>query len=55
MLEGATFSDDASPFVFKHVVEKTTLQLPQVKKVVVCPDGILDFWSESDEPPTKCP
>ena len=55
MPEGATFSGDGSPFVFKHVVEKTALQFPQVKKVVVCLDGILDFWSESEDPPKKCP
>jgi hypothetical protein len=55
MPEGATFSGDGSPFIFKGVVEKTALQFPQVKKVVVCLDGILDFWSESEDPPKKCP
>lgn len=54
MPEGATFSGDGSPFIFKNAVEKTALQFPNVKKVVVCLDGILDFWSESGEPPKKC-
>jgi hypothetical protein len=55
MPEDATFSGDGSPFMFKQAVEKTALQFPQVKKVVVCLDGILDFGSESEDPPTKCP
>lgn len=55
MPEGATFSGDGSPFLFRHAVEKTALQFPAVKKVVVCLDGILDFGSESDEPSKKCP
>jgi hypothetical protein len=55
MPAGATFSGDGSPFVFKDAVEKTALQFSNVKKVVVCLDGILDFWSESEEPARKCP
>jgi hypothetical protein len=55
MPEGATFSGDGSPFVFQDAVERTALQFPQVKKVVVCLDGILDFGSESEDPPRKCP
>ncbi len=54
MPEGATFSGDGSPFVFKDAVERTALQFSSVKKVVVCLDGVLDFWSESEEPPRKC-
>jgi hypothetical protein len=55
MPEGAMFSGDNSPFVFEDAVKKTALQFPNVRKVVVCLDGILDFGSESDEPPRKCP
>lgn len=55
MPPGAAFSGDMSPFYFRDAVEFTTKQFPQVKKVVICLDGILDFWSESDEPPKKCP
>lgn len=55
MPPGAAFSGDMSPFYFRDAVEFTTKQFPQVKKVIVCLDGILDFWSESDEPPKKCP
>ena len=54
MPEGASFSGDLSPLVFRDAVERTALQFPQVKKVEVCLDGILDFWSEADEPPKKC-
>lgn len=55
MPEGARFSGDGSPFIFQNAVEKTALQFPQVRKVVVCLDGILDFGSESGEPTRKCP
>jgi hypothetical protein len=54
MPEGASFSGDLSPLIFRDAVERTARQFPQVKKVEVCLDGILDFWSESDEPPKKC-
>lgn len=55
MPPGAAFSGDMSPFYFRDAVEFTVKQFPQVKKVIVCLDGILDFWSESDNPPKKCP
>ncbi len=55
MPEGARFSGEGSPFIFQNAVEKTALQFPNVRKVVVCLDGILDFGSESGEPPRKCP
>lgn len=55
MPEGEHFSGDLSPFVFKDAVERTAQQFPAVKKVVVCLDGVLDFWSESEEPARKCP
>lgn len=55
MPEGASFSGDLSPLVFRSAVEKTALQFPEVKEVVVCLGGILDFWSESEAPPKKCP
>lgn len=55
MPPGAAFSGDMSPFYFRDAVVFTARQFPQVKKVTVCLDGILDFWSESDEPPKKCP
>jgi spore germination protein GerM len=55
MPEGATFSGDNSPFIFEDAVKMTASQFPNVRKVVVCLDGILDFGSESDEPPRKCP
>ncbi len=55
MPEGAMFSGDNSPFIFEDAVEKTALQFPNVRKVVVCLDGILDFGSESEDPPRKCP
>lgn len=54
MPEGATFSGDGSPFVFEDAVKRTAMQFPPIKKVVVCLDGILDFWSESEEPSKKC-
>lgn len=55
MPEGAMFSGDNSPFIFEDAVKKTALQFPHVRKVVVCLDGILDFGSESGDPPRKCP
>ena len=54
MPEEARFSGDGAPFIFRNEVEKTALQFPNVKRVVVCLDGILDFGSESDEPARKC-
>ena len=54
MPDGATFSGDGSPFIFKDAVERTALQFPSIKKVVVCLDGVLDFWSESEEPARRC-
>ena len=55
MPRGAAFSGDNSPFLFSDAVEFTARQFPGVKKVFVCLDGILDFGSESDKPPRKCP
>jgi hypothetical protein len=54
MSDGAAFPGENAPFIFKEAVEKTALQFRNVKKVVVCLDGILDFWSEADTPPKKC-
>jgi spore germination protein GerM len=55
MPEGAAFSGDLSPFIFQEAVVKTASQFPGVRKVVVCLDGDLDFWSEAEGPPQKCP
>ena len=54
MPEGAMFSGDLSPVVFRDAVERTALQFPNVKKVEVCLDGVLNFWDESDEELKKC-
>jgi hypothetical protein len=54
MSGGAAFPGENAPFIFKEAVEKTALQFRAVKRVVVCLDGILDFWSESDKPPKRC-
>jgi hypothetical protein len=54
MPETASFSGTNSPIYFIESVEKTALQFPLVKKVVVCLDGIIDFWREDDTPPKKC-
>jgi spore germination protein GerM len=55
MPEGAAFSGDTSPFIFQEAVIKTASQFPDVPKVVVCLDGDLDFGSEAEGPPQKCP
>jgi spore germination protein GerM len=55
MPPAAAFSGDNSPFLFKDAVELTIQQFPGVKKVIVCLDGDENFWSESEEPPKKCP
>jgi spore germination protein GerM len=55
MPEEARFSGDGSPFIFQDAVERTAMQFPNVRKVIICLDGILDFGSESGEPPRKCP
>jgi hypothetical protein len=55
MPPGAAFSGDNSPFIFRDAVELTAKQFPGVKKVLVCLDGVEDFWSESEEPAKKCP
>jgi hypothetical protein len=54
MPEGATFSGDLSPLIFRDAVEKTALQFASVRKVEVCLDGILDFWSEAEDGGRKC-
>ncbi len=55
MSGGAAFPGENAPFIFIEAVEKTALQFKGVKKVVVCLDGVLNFWSEDDEAPTqKC-
>lgn len=55
MPRGAAFSGDMSPVIFAEGVKKTINQFSGVRTVIVCLDGVLDFWSESDEPPKKCP
>jgi hypothetical protein len=55
MPPGAAFSGDTSPFYFRDAVVVTAKQFPGVKEVIVCLDGVLDFGSESEEPPRKCP
>lgn len=54
MPEGAMFSGDLSPVIFRDAVERTALQFPNVKKVEVCLDGVLNFWDESDDEIKKC-
>jgi hypothetical protein len=54
MPETASFAGTNSPIYFIESVEKTALQFPAVKKVVICLDGIIDFWREDDVPPKKC-
>lgn len=55
MPPGAAFPGENAPFLFGDAVEFTAKQFPGVTKVIVCLDGILDFGSESGEPPRKCP
>ena len=54
MPEGAAFSGTNSPLYFIAAVEKTALQFPEVKKVTVCLDGIVDFWREDENEPQRC-
>jgi hypothetical protein len=54
MPEEARFSGDGAPFIFEEAVKKTVMQFRGVKRVVVCLNGILDFGSESEEPPGRC-
>ncbi|HLM60937.1 MAG TPA: hypothetical protein VK308_09045 [Pyrinomonadaceae bacterium] len=54
MPETASFSGTNSPIYFIESVEKTALQFREVKKVVVCLDGMIDFWREDEAPPKKC-
>ena len=54
MPEGAAFSGTNSPLYFIAAIEKTALQFPEVKKVTVCLDGIVDFWSEDENEPQRC-
>jgi len=54
MPDEARFSGDGAPFIFGEAVRKTAMQFPNVKRVVVCLDGILDFGSEDDAPPKRC-
>jgi hypothetical protein len=55
MPRGAAFSGDMSPAIFRDGVERTIKQFDGVKTVIVCLDNVLDFWSESGEPPKRCP
>jgi hypothetical protein len=54
MPEEARFPGDSAPFIFTDAVKKTALQVAGVKRVVVCLDGILNFGSESEDPPKRC-
>jgi hypothetical protein len=54
MPETASFAGTNSPIYFIESVKKTALQFRQVKKIVVCLDGMIDFWREDEVPPKKC-
>ena len=54
MPKDASFGGDLGPVIFRDAVERTALQFPNVKKVEVCLDGILNFWDLSDDEPKKC-
>jgi hypothetical protein len=54
MPETASFTGTNSPIYFIKSVEKTALHFPKVKKVVVCLDGMIDFWREDETTPKKC-
>jgi hypothetical protein len=56
MAPGAAFAGDMAPFMLEDAVIRTAKQFPQVKKVIVCLDGVENFGSESgDNSPRKCP
>jgi hypothetical protein len=49
---GTNALDNISALIFKQSVEKTARQFYAVKKVEICLDGVLNFWSKTL--PRKC-
>lgn len=51
----AGWSGDLSPAAFRDGVEKTLRQFPNVRRTVICVDGIENFYDESGDAEKKCP
>ena len=51
----AGWSGDLSPAAFRDGVQRTIRQFPNVRKAVVCVDGIENFYDESGDVEKKCP
>ncbi|HKR00360.1 MAG TPA: GerMN domain-containing protein [Pyrinomonadaceae bacterium] len=52
---GTGWAGDLSPFTFGDAVELTLKQFPNVRRTVVCVDGVTNFGDESGGPAKKCP
>ena len=51
----AGWSGDLSPAAFRQGVERTLRQFPNVRRTVICVDGIENFYDESGDAEKKCP
>ena len=51
----AGWSGDLSPAAFRDGVERTLKQFPNVRRTVICVDGIENFYDESGDAEKKCP
>jgi hypothetical protein len=51
----AGWSGDLSPAAFRDGVERTLRQFPNVRRTVICVDGIENFYDESGDAEKKCP
>jgi hypothetical protein len=51
----AGWSGDLSPSAFRGGVERTLKQFPNVRRTVICVDGIENFYDESGDTEKKCP
>jgi Sporulation and spore germination len=52
---GRGWSGDLSPLAFEDGVERTLKQFPNVRRTVICVDGLVNFADESGDAEIKCP
>lgn len=53
--ETTKWGGDLGPFLFGDAVERTLKQFPNVRRTIVCLDGVVNFGDESGDPDIKCP
>ncbi|HJU54996.1 MAG TPA: GerMN domain-containing protein [Pyrinomonadaceae bacterium] len=53
--KGTSWLGDLTPATFGDAVERTMKQFPNVRRTVICVDGVTNYGDESGDPDKPCP